>query len=127
MFRQAANEPPQPGFYIGLSCIPLIFVIHDLATSKDPWLTQLIASYSDRNEEWARRNDVHNEAIQQAANDRNLFLNTKPTGHFQLRYQEYAAYSPYFPQELARCYYIPSSSMSGLTGYLKAIQYWVAA
>ncbi|KAF2099698.1 hypothetical protein NA57DRAFT_75203 [Rhizodiscina lignyota] len=81
-----SNESLGRGFYIGVTCIPLIFLIHDFATSKDPWVTRMI-SY-DWSEEWARRNNIHLEAVQRAAADRNLFLNSEPSQRHELRSPE---------------------------------------
>ena len=69
-------------------------------THEKPWFTRLIDSYSDLKAAWADRNDLHTRAIEQAASDRNLFQNSKPKYHAELRFPEYV-YALYLRRELA--------------------------
>lgn len=83
-------ERVQAGFYVGIACIPAVFLIHDLATSKDPYLSRVIGQYADFKDEWLKRNDLHEQAVAQAAADRTLFLSSKGNSHIELRHNEYA-------------------------------------
>lgn len=58
--------------------------------SQKPYLTSLIEIYEGWKDEYARRNDSHVKMIQQAAEDRNLFLNSDEGNRYvDLKFPEY--------------------------------------
>lgn len=80
-----AKHPPNPneafgaGFFITLAALPVSLAIYKFTaqgTSDQPYFTRLIKdTYAEYAIKWARRNDIHTQAMQQAAADRVLFLN----------------------------------------------------
>lgn len=48
----------------------------------------MMEQYSEWQDLWVDRNSRHTKAMEQAAFDRNLFINTKPTKHVELKYPE---------------------------------------
>ncbi|KAI5370249.1 Putative NADH-ubiquinone oxidoreductase 17.8kDa subunit [Septoria linicola] len=73
------NESFGAGFFIALAALPVSLAIYKLTaqgTNEQPYFTRLIRdTYADYAVKWARRNDLHTQAMQQAAADRVLFLN----------------------------------------------------
>lgn len=51
-----------------------MYLIYNAAQAEDPYLSKVLRAYSNWNEEWIRRNDIHDAAVQQAIKDRTLFL-----------------------------------------------------
>ena len=91
----SADGNLQPGFYITIAAIPASFAIYKFSRSggddKDPYLTRYIReTYDDLATKWARRNDLHTRAMEQAAADRVLFLNesTQNVRTVDLRFPE---------------------------------------
>ena len=83
---------PQKGFYITLAAIPAAFALYKFSrqgTDEQPWFTRYIHSWSYYKTRWAERNDLHTRMIEQAAADRNLFLNSKGSPHVDLKFPEY--------------------------------------
>ncbi|TKA82747.1 hypothetical protein B0A55_01113 [Friedmanniomyces simplex] len=78
------NESFGSGFYITLAAIPLSFALYKFTrqdTTEQPWATRYIVdTYNQYAEQWARRNDTHTHAIEQAASDKLLFLNEVRNG-----------------------------------------------
>ncbi|KAM3419117.1 hypothetical protein BST61_g5065 [Cercospora zeina] len=84
---QAAHDkhPPNPnesfgaGFFIALAALPVSLALYKLTSqgsNEQRYFTRLIRdTYADYAVKWARRNDLHTQAMQQAAADRALFLN----------------------------------------------------
>ncbi|KAI9709356.1 MAG: hypothetical protein M1820_003476 [Bogoriella megaspora] len=89
---QGGNESLGRGFYITLASVPAFYFIYRFQTSdpdKKPYFTQLMEKYKDWRELWVERNDRHVKMIEQAAFDRNLFMNTKPSRNVELKYPEF--------------------------------------
>lgn len=88
----------QKGFYITLAAIPVTLALYKLATSDTstvPFLQRLIEQYSEKQEEWGRRNALHTVAAEQAAQDRHLFLGESTNvKSIELRYPEYVQTRP---------------------------------
>ncbi|KAI9722597.1 MAG: hypothetical protein M1812_001528 [Candelaria pacifica] len=90
------NESLGKGFYITIATLSLSFAIYKFSRSTDgssadsaqPLLTRIISSYSDYKEKWAARNTLHTAMIEQAAFDRNLFHNSRPSAHVDLKFPE---------------------------------------
>ncbi|CZT17296.1 related to NADH-ubiquinone oxidoreductase 17.8 kDa subunit [Ramularia collo-cygni] len=89
-----ANESYGAGFYICISAIPLSLAVYKFTgqgTSEKPYFTRLIQdTYADYKTQWAQRNDLHTQAMEQAAADRSLFIHeaNNTTRHVDLRYPE---------------------------------------
>ena len=64
----------QRGFYYGLASIPAMYLLYYSASGENPYWTRVLRMYSDYSDEWVRRNDIHNTAVQQAILDRTLFI-----------------------------------------------------
>lgn len=70
----------QRGFYIGILCIPAAIGLYTISRpsqdGQDPYLTSVIKkAYTDLKAQNSARNDLHTRMIEQAAEDRTLFLN----------------------------------------------------
>ncbi|KAJ9627212.1 hypothetical protein H2203_003674 [Taxawa tesnikishii (nom. ined.)] len=79
------------GFYITVGLIPLSLALYKVSaqgTNEQPYFTRLINSYDHWRARWQERNDLHTKAVEQAAHDRNLFINSTFTKHVELRYPE---------------------------------------
>ncbi|KAF2229325.1 hypothetical protein EV356DRAFT_521182 [Viridothelium virens] len=85
------NEHFSRGFYITLAAVPISYFVFQF-TNSDPnqsaWPTRMLEKYSEWQQLWVERNDRHVKMMEQAAFDRNLFLNSKPTKHVELKYPE---------------------------------------
>lgn len=81
----------QSGFYIAIAAIPATFAIYKFSaqgTDQKPYFTRLIESYNSWQETYRARNDLHTQMVEQAAADKNLFLNERGTKHVDLRFPE---------------------------------------
>ncbi|KAF2836381.1 hypothetical protein M501DRAFT_997149 [Patellaria atrata CBS 101060] len=89
---EPVNETFGLGFYVGLATIPAFAVVYTLsrplADGGDRWFTAWVRSYNHWGETWAKRNDLHVQALERAGADRNLFLNERPSDHHELRFPE---------------------------------------
>ena len=68
----------QRNFFIALTAIPVFAAAYRFSNSDPnapPLFTRIIEAYSNYKEEWTTRNTLHTRAVEQAAFDRNLFLN----------------------------------------------------
>lgn len=61
--------------------------------NSQPFFTRIIDKYTETQERWARRNDIHVRMIEQAGEDRVLFLNTRPQEHVEMKFPEYVPLS----------------------------------
>ena len=88
-----ANEDLQRGFYITLAALPASFAVYKFTQqSEDPYFTRLIRdTYDEYKTKWAQRNDLHTQAMEQAAADRVLFLNESAQSpkYVDIRFPEY--------------------------------------
>ena len=96
---------PQKGFFISLAIIPAFLAWYKYVNSADQdgsepqkaWFTRLIHSYSQMQESWELRNALHAKMVDQAADDRTLFFNSKGSHGIELRFPEYVfLFSSYF-------------------------------
>ncbi|KAI9876527.1 MAG: hypothetical protein M1830_006311 [Pleopsidium flavum] len=96
---EPVNESLGKGFYITLTLLPLTFAIYKFShststttttssSSQQPLLTRIINSYANYKERWTARNTLHTSMIEQAAHDRNLFFNSRPSAHVELKFPE---------------------------------------
>ncbi|KAL8720675.1 MAG: hypothetical protein Q9225_002504 [Loekoesia sp. 1 TL-2023] len=101
---EPVNESLGRGFYFVIAALPLSFAIYKFSRSSDgssaessqPWLTRMLRRYDDWSNSWAERNALHTKAIEQAAHDRNLFLDSQPSDLVELRFPEvFNTGSPY--------------------------------
>jgi hypothetical protein len=49
----------------------------------------MINGYTETAEKWSKRNDLHVRMIEQAGEDRVLFMNTQPHAHVDMKFPEY--------------------------------------
>ncbi|KAK5174086.1 uncharacterized protein LTR77_001166 [Saxophila tyrrhenica] len=86
------NENLGPGFYVTLAAFPASFAIFKLTQGDDAVFTRWIRdTYNSYAVKWAQRNDLHVQALEQAAADKVLFLNESVRGphrHVELRFPE---------------------------------------
>jgi hypothetical protein len=54
----------------------------------------MIDGYTEVSAKWAKRNDLHVRMIEQAGEDRVLFMNTKPHEHVEMKFPEYVLDRP---------------------------------
>ncbi|KAI4161447.1 MAG: hypothetical protein LQ342_004850 [Letrouitia transgressa] len=78
------------GFYLTVAAIPLGFALYKFSLSDDgqPFFTRMIQKYSDFQESFAERNALHTRVMEQAAHDRNLFVNSQGSGYVDLNFPE---------------------------------------
>lgn len=80
------------GLWGTLAIIPAAWTVYTLAQpgadSQPSLLTRLIAKYSDYQDTWAIRNDLHTRALEQAAADALLFSSSKPSPYVEHRMPE---------------------------------------
>lgn len=69
----------------------LLYRVSAQGTGPDsqPAITRMINSYDGWRARWQERNDLHTQMMEQAASDRNLFLNSRGTRHVELKFPEY--------------------------------------
>ncbi|KAF4309081.1 hypothetical protein GTA08_BOTSDO02680 [Botryosphaeria dothidea] len=95
------EEQFSTGFYVAIGLIPTaVLFYHWTGSASDegrkPYFTRMISAYDGYKQEWADRNKLHTDMIEQAAFDRNLFLNTTPRRHVDLTFPEqFNTGSPY--------------------------------
>ena len=99
-FRSFATDASaQAGFYVTLAAIPASIALYRFTrqgTDEQPFFTRVIVdTYNDYKEKWARRNDTHTRAMEQAAADRVLFLNASSQNPrtIDLRFPEYVFFA----------------------------------
>ncbi|KAI4177946.1 MAG: hypothetical protein LQ343_000030 [Gyalolechia ehrenbergii] len=93
---EPVNEPLGRGFYLAIAALPLSFAVYKFSRSSDgsgaefsqPWLTRILRRYDEWSNSWAESNAVHTKAIEQAAHDRNLFHNSRPSPLVDLSFPE---------------------------------------
>ncbi|KAF2028108.1 hypothetical protein EK21DRAFT_90931 [Setomelanomma holmii] len=86
------NEPMGVGFWGTIAVIPigwaLYYVSRDSSDNAQPVLTRMINGYTETSEKWSKRNDLHVRMIEQAGEDRVLFMNTKPQEYVDMKFPE---------------------------------------
>jgi hypothetical protein len=65
------------------------FVSRKNSDDSEPFITRMINSYTESAEKWSKRNDLHVRMIEQAGEDRVLFMNTAPHDHVNMKFPEY--------------------------------------
>ncbi|KAF2622079.1 hypothetical protein BU25DRAFT_403418 [Macroventuria anomochaeta] len=86
-----ANEPLGKGFFWSTIWIPAgmgLYLISKNSESDRPFLTRLMDKYAEAEEKRTKKNDIHVRMIEQAGEDRVLFLKTKPQDHVDMRFPE---------------------------------------
>ncbi|KAF1935713.1 hypothetical protein EJ02DRAFT_360897 [Clathrospora elynae] len=89
----AVNEPMGYGFYLTIGTIPVGWAIYAISRSNsdnsENYFTRLIASMTaGMHDKWTAQNDLHVRMIEQAGEDRVLFMNTRPQEHVEMRFPE---------------------------------------
>ncbi|MCJ1323949.1 hypothetical protein MMC10_000611 [Thelotrema lepadinum] len=85
------NEHLGRNFFIALTAIPVFAAAYRFSNSDPnapPLFTRIIEAYSTYKEEWTTRNTLHTRAVEQAAFDRNLFLNERGAKMVDLKFPE---------------------------------------
>ena len=76
-----------------IGCIPagiaLYFASQANKDGSQPYFTRLIDSYTENQEKAAKYNDLHVRMIEQAGEDRVLFMNTRPQEYIDMKFPEY--------------------------------------
>jgi len=61
--------------------------------SNEPYFTRMIANTTaGLHEKWTSQNDLHVRMIEQAGEDRVLFLKTRPQPHVEMKFPEYVLF-----------------------------------
>jgi hypothetical protein len=64
-------------------------VSRDNSDNSQPFITRMIDGYTEATEKLSKTNDLHVRLIEQAGEDRVLFMNTKPHEHVEMKFPEY--------------------------------------
>jgi hypothetical protein len=70
----------------------IYFVSRKNSDNSEPFVTRMINGYTDTTEKWTKRNDLHVRMIEQAGEDRVLFMNTAPHDHVNMKFPEYVGH-----------------------------------
>ncbi|KAL6159414.1 hypothetical protein ACJQWK_05752 [Exserohilum turcicum] len=89
----AVDEPIGYGFWMTIGVIPAGLALYSISRNNgdnsEPYFTRMIASATaGMHEKWTSQNDLHVRMIEQAGEDRVLFLNTKPQEHVEMKFPE---------------------------------------
>jgi hypothetical protein len=71
------------------------FISRKNSDDSEPFITRMINGYTESSEKWSKRNDLHVRMIEQAGEDRVLFMNTTPHDHVNMKFPEYVGPYPY--------------------------------
>ncbi|KAF1842756.1 uncharacterized protein K460DRAFT_387050 [Cucurbitaria berberidis CBS 394.84] len=86
------NEPMGRGFWGTIAVIPTGWAIYAISRTNsdntEPFFTRMIAKYTEAQERWARSNDIHVRLIEQAGEDRVLFMNSRPQEYVDMKFPE---------------------------------------
>ncbi|KAF2186942.1 hypothetical protein K469DRAFT_705481 [Zopfia rhizophila CBS 207.26] len=97
--HEPVNESFGPAFWGSLALVPASYIVYSMSRpngDEKPYFSQLIEKYTNWEETWSARNDLHVKMIEQAARDRTLFVNTRPQDHVDLKFPEiFNVGSPY--------------------------------
>ncbi|KAL1657194.1 hypothetical protein SLS61_000236 [Didymella pomorum] len=111
------NESLGKGFFWSTIWIPVgmgLYLISQNSDSERPLLTRMMDKYAEAEEKRQKRNDIHVRMIEQAGEDRVLFMNAKPQEHVDMRFPEIMnAGSPYN---------VPAGSQVPLTAVIEKYQ-----
>lgn len=66
-----------------------LYLVSKNSDSERPFLTRLMDKYAEAEEKRTKRNDLHVRMIEQAGEDRVLFMNAKPQEYVDMRFPEY--------------------------------------
>lgn len=66
-----------------------VYAISRNSDSDRPFLTRMMDKYTEAEEKRTKRNDIHVRMIEQAGEDRVLFMNAKPQEYVDMRFPEY--------------------------------------
>lgn len=66
-----------------------VYLIAQNSDSDQPFLTRMMDKYAEAEEKRTKRNDLHVRMIEQAGEDRVLFMNAKPQEYVDMRFPEY--------------------------------------
>ncbi|KAJ5059286.1 hypothetical protein J3E72DRAFT_219040 [Bipolaris maydis] len=89
----AVDEPMGWGFWGTIGVIPAGLALYSISRTdgddSKPYFTRLIAdATTGLHDKWTAQNDLHVRMIEQAGEDRVLFLNTKPQEHVEMKFPE---------------------------------------
>ncbi|CAI6332112.1 unnamed protein product [Periconia digitata] len=89
---EPVNESMGNGFWITIGAVPVGWAIYAMSRSDDPnaapLVTRLIDKYTEAQEKWTARNDLHVRMIEQAGSERVLFVNSTPQEYVPLKFPE---------------------------------------
>ncbi|KAI8940549.1 hypothetical protein NX059_004227 [Plenodomus lindquistii] len=89
----SVEEPMGTGFYSTIAIIPagilLYYMSRKTADNEQPYFTRMINRVTEGwNEQWTAQNDLHVRMLEQAGEDRVLFLKTAPVHHVEMKFPE---------------------------------------
>ncbi|KAF5844270.1 hypothetical protein GGP41_002792 [Bipolaris sorokiniana] len=89
----AVDEPMGWGFWGTIGVIPAGLALYSISRTdgddSKPYFTRLISdATTGLHDKWTAQNDLHVRMIEQAGEDRVLFLNTKPQEHVEMKFPE---------------------------------------
>jgi hypothetical protein len=68
----------------------LYYISRNNGDNSEPYFTRMISSMTAGwHDKWAAHNDIHVRMIEQAGEDRVLFLQTRPQEHIEMKFPEY--------------------------------------
>lgn len=77
-----------------MGTIPVGWALYAISRNDDPnappFATRIIDKYTEIQDKWTARNDLHVRMIEQAGADKVLFVNTAPQDYVPLKFPEYA-------------------------------------
>ncbi|KAL5113161.1 hypothetical protein ACEQ8H_008972 [Pleosporales sp. CAS-2024a] len=86
------DEPLGKGFLFSVATIPagwaLYYASRNNSDNSAPLVTRLIDRYTETNETWTKRNDLHVRMMEQAGADRVLFQHSKAVDHVDMKFPE---------------------------------------
>lgn len=87
-----ADSIGQRGFFWSVIWIPAgmgVYLVSQNSDQDRPFLTRVMDKYAEVEEKRTKRNDLHVRMIEQAGEDRVLFMNAKPQEYVDMRFPEY--------------------------------------
>lgn len=84
----------QRSFYLTLGLIPAGYFMYNLSVLAEKSPTGGLVggfqqAYGDLRAKWTERNTLHTRMVEQAGNDKNLFINARMPNHIELKNPEY--------------------------------------
>ncbi|PSN63340.1 hypothetical protein BS50DRAFT_624094 [Corynespora cassiicola Philippines] len=86
------NESMGAGFWLTLGAFPAGWALYAISRADDqdkrPFFNRIIDKYTESQQKLADKNDLHVRMMEQAGDDRVLFMNSKPQEHVPMKFPE---------------------------------------